>query len=587
MLGGDIASTATPELEARRIVVDFGDNPDARAGEPVKLAGDAFEIARPSPKSIAVSAGSNRGLIHGVCDLMEKLGANFAPGAPARFPQTDPATLSKVKPYRVEPAFSRRAFASDLMTWNYTFPERLEEHLKFDRQFIGWMGRRGANAFEYIRHAHDTRLRIDQIVDESSAWGIDNEYGGHVLPILMPRERFESNPEYFPASPDAKREARGNLCVSNRDALKVVADGAVAWLREYPENRLLHIWGADVSGGAWCACAQCSELSPQIQYMTVVNAVAGADEVAASGVLVTYLAYHDTIDPAPGLKPLANVMFEWAPRERCYAHAIDDRACETNRRYFGSLKRYIEIFQGRGHVFEYYADAILFGGLGFATPSIIARDLLAYRKLGIGGVSCLTFGAYSVLASAVNLEAFVRAARSPDFESEEATDAAAAGRHPQTHVMAKAYRAIEKATALILDYGEVMTPYKMPARKAASKKQDLARALKQIESAVDIAKELGARDALCAAEAELWSFGLEIVEGLGDYLRAREENGVVRRMLGEAAIANIAAAIDHIRAIDAETKGTWGAYDLEWIREIWLDGLRKHLAEKGGGGDLF
>ena len=60
--------------------------------------------------------------------------------------------------------------------------------------------------------------------------------------------------------------------------------------------------------------------------------------------------------------------FEWAPRERCYSHAIDDPACAINPRYFDSLKRYIDIFEGRGHVFEYYADAILFGGLGFATP---------------------------------------------------------------------------------------------------------------------------------------------------------------------------------------------------------------------------
>ncbi|HYA34608.1 MAG TPA: DUF4838 domain-containing protein, partial [Candidatus Binataceae bacterium] len=527
ILGGHVATVGDPELDTRYIIVDFGDNTGNSAGEPVKLAGDAFEIARPSPISVAISAGSGRGLIHGVCDLMEKLGATFAPGAPAQFPRIDEAAVSRIKPYRVEPAFSRRALASDLMTWNYTFPDRLDLHLKFDREFIPWIGRRGVNAFEYIRHAHDTRLRIDEIVDESCAWGIDDEYGGHVLQILMPRTTFESNPEYFPANPDGKREPRGNLCVSNRDALKTVADGAATWLRKYPENRLLHIWGADVSGGAWCSCAQCSNLPPQIQYMTVVNAVAASEEVKVSGIPVAYLAYHDTIDPAPGLKPLANVWFEWAPRERCYTHAINDRACDTNRRYFESLERYIEIFQGRGHVFEYYADAILFGGIGFATPSVIARDLLAYKKLAINGISCLTFGAYSALSYPVNLEAFVRAARNPNFEPREATSCAAEGRHPETDAMAKAYRTIEKATAMILDYGEVMTPYKMPARKAAAKKQELGRALRQIESAVDIAQKVGARDKLAGAEAELWSFGLEIVRGIAEYLRAREERGVV------------------------------------------------------------
>src|SRR5205823_4835904 len=127
---------------------------------------------------------------------------------------------------------------------------------------------------------------------------------------------------------------------------------------------------------------------------------------------VAYLAYHDTIEPDIGLLPLSNVAVEWAPRERCYAHAIDDPACHINPRYWDSLRRYFDIFDGRVHVFEYYADAILFGGLSFATPTVISRDLRAYHMLGVRSISCLTFGAYSVLAYPVNLLAFVRGTRS-------------------------------------------------------------------------------------------------------------------------------------------------------------------------------
>ena len=117
--------------------------------------------------------------------------------------------------------------------------------------------------------------------------------------------------------------------------------------------------------------------------MKIVNAIAAELAADSNAPPIAYLAYHDTIEPDPGLRPLDNVWFEWAPRERCYSHAIDDPACEINPRYLESLKRYIDIFNGRGHIFEYYADAILFGGLGFATPAVIASDLRAYRALGI------------------------------------------------------------------------------------------------------------------------------------------------------------------------------------------------------------
>ncbi len=359
------------------------------------------------------------------------------------------------------PAFTRRALVSDIMTWQYEKPDRFALHLAHDREFIPWMAAHGINAFSYIRHEPDTRLKIDELLPSLRERGIASEYGGHVLQLLLPRDRFDSNPESFPVGTGGKRNRRGNLCVSNTAALAIVRDGAVRYMRENPECALLHVWGADVWDGAWCRCRHCAQLAPQRQYMAVVNAIAAAlAEGSAAAPPVAYLAYHDTLEPVAELDPLPNVAFEWAPRERCYSHAIDDPACAVNPRYLDSLKRYIDLFDGRGHVFEYYADAILFGGLGFATPAIIARDLRAYRALGITSVSCLTFGAYSVLAYPVNLEAFARGTQSPDFDPDETLADVAAQRHPRcAPAMTAAYRALARASRLILEGGgAVMRP---------------------------------------------------------------------------------------------------------------------------------
>jgi hypothetical protein len=476
-----------------------------------------------------------------------------------------------VKPSSVEPAFARRAFVSDIMTWNYTDEDRLRLHLEHDREFIPWMARHGINAFSFIRQATDSRIRIDELKPRLAERGVAAEYGGHVLQLLLPRERFATNPEYFPIGADGQRMPRGNVCVSNRAAIDLVRANALNYVTDYPENQLLHIWGADVQGGAWCRCAECARLSPQLQYMKVVNAVAEAI-AGEAGPPVAYLAYHDTIEPDPQLNPLANVWFEWAPRERCYSHPIDDPSCETNPRYWESLKRYHELFDGRCHVFEYYAYAILFGGMGFATPAIIARDLRAYHALGLRNISCLTFGAFSVLAYPVNLIAFVRGARDLGFDPDTTLADAAAERHPACAAeMAAAYRAIERASALVLTYGDVMKP-KLAAQARARKRAELGEAIAAIRNAIEAAEHvLGTGKApLVAAERELWEYGLETLNGIVEYM-----GGSAR----EAAIKRIDAALEHVRAIELEIKGNWGAYELERIHQIWLDALRRKRAE--------
>jgi len=459
MLAARVGSSADASLPRAEMRIELGDSAPSAHAAPIALEGDSFEVTREGggagAGSIVIRAGTERGLIHAASNLLEKLGAQFPPGVAPSYPRIESARVGALEPWRVTPAFKRRAFVSDIMTWNYNFADRLDLHLRHDREFIPWMARQGINAFSYIRHAHDTRLKIDEIAPLLRERAIDVEYGGHVLQLLLPRDRFAEHPEYFPAGDDGVRIARGNLCVSNPDAVAIVRAGALAYVHDHPENSLLHIWGADVWRGAWCRCGQCRELPPQIQYMNVVNAIAGALADDSDAPPIAYLAYHDTIDPHPGLRPLDNVWFEWAPRERCYSHAIDDPACEINPRYLESLKRYIEIFKGRGHVFEYYADAILFGGLGFATPAVVARDLRAYRSLGITSISCLTFGAYSVMAYPVNLEAFVRGSRDPDFEPDTTLVDVSVGRHPRcAPEMAAAYRAVERASKLCLDYAD-------------------------------------------------------------------------------------------------------------------------------------
>ncbi len=531
--------------------------------------------------SLVLAGGTERAVLHAAYDLLERLGACFPVGGTPRLPYCDRAGLDIVEAGAVAPAFGRRAFVSDIMTWHYENPDRLARHLESDRAFIAWMGARGLNAFSYIRHTVDSRLKIDELAPLYGERGIASEYGGHVLQLLLPRNQFDARPELFPTDRERRRSRRGNLCVSNPEALAIVSDSAVRYARENPECALLHIWGADVKKGAWCQCNDCAALSPQLQYMRVVNAI--ADAIAnrlPDGPPIAYLAYHDTLEPDPGLLPHFNVFFEWAPRERCYSHAIDDGACEVNPRYLESLKRYLELFDGRGHIFEYYADAILFGGLACATPAVIARDLRAYKALGLDSVSCLTFGAHSVLAYPVNLEAFARGTRSPDFDPDHVLADTVAATHPAcVSEMADAYRAIARASALILDGGgEVMRPRLPPPTQ---KVHDLKSAHASITRAIAAADHIVARAdrALAVPERDVWHYSREVVSGIADYIEAVSEHGAERHARADTAIGRIGSSLARLRASAPAIGDTWASWDLEWISENWLNAMRRRFSE--------
>lgn len=597
MLAGSVRVEAAPGLDALSLLVDTGSAADEAAAKAESssrgaprgrsvLPDDSFSLKRVggSGARFAVAAGSESAVLHGAYDFIERLGARFALGRAPRLPRISPAHLAGVEPYEVVPAFARRAFVSDIMTWHYRNPDRLRVHLEHDRVFVGWMAHRGINAFSYIRHAQDTRLGIEELGALYAERGIATEYGGHVLQLLMPRERFAANPEYFPLGQDGKRMERGNLCVSNRAALETACEGAMRYVRECPDMAVLHVWGADVRHGGWCRCGGCAAMSPQLQYMKVVNEIAAAlGRDGQDAPAVAYLAYHDTLEPDSGLRPLENVWFEWAPRERCYSHTIDDPDCEVNPRYLDSLRRYMDLFDGRGGVFEYYADAILFGGMGFATPSVIAGDLRAYHRMGLRSVSCLTFGAFSALAYPVNLETFARATRSLELAPDAALAGVAAGRYPQcASAMEPAYRAIARASAMVLSYGEVMRPPTDASGAPARRAQLLgaAAAMREAVAAADaILDDSGALAAAAevGAERDLWKYSAEVLEGIAQWLEARTLAGADRRTTGERAIDKIGGAIRHVRTIDPRLKGSWGAYDLDRFRDVWLDALRRRL----------
>jgi hypothetical protein len=96
------------------------------------------------------------------------------------------------------------------------------------------------------------------------------------------------------------------------------------------------------------------------------------------------------------VRPRHNVCLVFAPRERCYDHALSDPACRRNARYRQLVVAQIEHFRAAGaappRIFEYWFDAILFAhGVPDLTETI-AADLAFYRDAGAHTVQMLATG---------------------------------------------------------------------------------------------------------------------------------------------------------------------------------------------------
>jgi Domain of unknown function (DUF4838) len=313
--------------------------------------------------------------------------------------------LSVPIPLSDEARFTRRAYCSDIKLWYYNDPERLQRAVPSDLEFVEWMSESGINRFFWIQHPVDTDDELPHMAEAMRKAGIGIEYGGHILPMLLPRERIKADPEAFRLSDKGERVPDGNCCPESPVAMQAFAAGIDTMLDKHPETPLIHIWGADIEGGGWCHCDKCKKYTPQDQLLLICNRIAEHIEGRSNVPDITYLAYHDTLLPDLSIQPHLGVSVEFAPRERSYRCSLNGPD-ELNQPMCRGLEEYVKIFGGRVHIFEYHMDSILFGGMAVPLLQTLYDDLNYYASLGVESISNLYFVDYSIAAHAPNFPAY-------------------------------------------------------------------------------------------------------------------------------------------------------------------------------------
>jgi hypothetical protein len=231
---------------------------------------------------------------------------------------------------------------------------------------------------------------------------------------MLPRELFEKHPELFrmfqPEDFGGKRINDSNFCTNNPETKRIVQENFRKKIKSMKGVYAVHCWPDDLPAGGWCLCPLCRSYTPTDQSMIAMRHFAEVIAKEKSSIRIPVIAYHDTMYPSKLVPAPKRGFLLFAPRERCYAHSIDDPSCAKNRFYFKALQEWMAKFAeiGDAHTFEYYFDQILFRGLYPFIPDVILGDMAAYQKAGIQTHMSLQVGG-PLIAPEFNMLVFARA----------------------------------------------------------------------------------------------------------------------------------------------------------------------------------
>lgn len=376
------------------------------SAEVQELAEDGFVIRSMGPDIVILGKGS-RGVLYGSYAFLELQGVRwFFPGKQNEIVPRHRLDWNSQLRVNESPAFPKRI----LFYWPNNYSSLVD--------WIDFCAKMRLNrlAFHYTWPARDWYIQLrPQLLPELKKRGMEIEVGGHFLSTFLPRTLFPEHPNWFRMNERGNRINDFNLNPFNPEALDYLASGASQYLEQMPEASLFHLWADDIDGGGWSRESGKDNYSSSDQALLVSNFLVKKIREEIPKANLAYLAYHDTVIPPRLVKPEAGLIYLYAPRERCYAHALNDPTCDLNRRYAQALEDGLLAFGGaNAEVFEYYTDQILYENMtNPPLPEVISADLKFYRELGIPAVGALMTQTSNFITPLVNMFLYPQALWNP------------------------------------------------------------------------------------------------------------------------------------------------------------------------------
>ncbi|MGK6350717.1 DUF4838 domain-containing protein [Parapedobacter sp. DT-150] len=303
------------KYDGNKVVLGYNDAVKAATGNPAPDDDDESFHYFNKGKDIFIYGGKQRGTMYGVFSFLEnEFGCRWYSPLVTVIPRKEKLVFGTYD-YKSSPAIQVR---------NVLYFEALDPL---------WAARNKMNG------------RMDAYHNEHVPGGVETYWGGHNFFLLVPPEEFyDQHPEYYSLIDGKRVHDRAQLCLSNRDVLKIATERLKKQIRQQP-NHMIY----DVSQMDWdnpCQCDKCQAIVKKEGaesgiVIWFVNQVAEAIEKEFPDKYVGTFAYRYTKNPPLHIKPRKNVVVRLCSDNVCRAH--DLQSCEHNKAFLGFISKWAAI----------------------------------------------------------------------------------------------------------------------------------------------------------------------------------------------------------------------------------------------------
>jgi hypothetical protein len=358
------------------------------------LRGDAYAIAVRGD-TLELIGRSGRAVLYASYDLLARLGCrwlapalDFYEGTAERVPRRRTLLYDGPRAIVERPRFAIRKLD-------------VEEGLSHDtaslRRMIAWMPKARFNTLQVpLDYGGRGRVRWDAwreaLAPELARRGLAAEVGGHGYENFLRADRdddslFVRHASWFGRDSTCRPSRAGHLVFNTSDtgAVRHVAEGVAAYLKERPEIAVFDFWPPD--GARWAECREWEALGAvEDRQARLVNAVREAVRRVRPDVRLEVIAYAHAKSPPQGVALAPDVLVDFCPIGQNFDVQIDDSAGANNAQYVAAIRDWRRRFPGDVGLYSYFRRYAWLS-LPVLLPRYMQHDLRWYASVPLQGVS--------------------------------------------------------------------------------------------------------------------------------------------------------------------------------------------------------